>query len=99
MKKIALALAVALACGGVNAADTLAKIKSAGKIMIGTRDSSAPLAYTIGDGKYVGYHVDVCLKIADAIKAALKAPALPVEYTVVTSANRLPLVQNGTVDM
>ena len=99
MKKIALALAAALACGGVNAADTLAKIKSAGKIMIGTRDSSAPLAYTIGDGKYVGYHVDVCLKIADAIKAALKAPALPVEYTVVTSANRLPLVQNGTVDM
>ncbi len=52
-----------------------------------------------GDGKYVGYHVDVCLKIADAIKAQLKMPNLPVEYTVVTSANRVPLVQNGTVDM
>lgn len=99
MKKLALALAAVLACGAVNAADTLAKIKSAGKISIGTRDSSAPLAYTTGDGKYVGYHVDVCLKIADAIKAALKMPALPIEYTVVTSANRVPLVQNGTVDM
>ena len=99
MKKLALALAAVMACGVVNAADTLAKIKSAGKIVIGTRDSSAPLAYTTGDGKYVGYHVDVCLKIADAIKANLKAPTLPVEYTVVTSANRVPLVQNGTVDM
>lgn len=102
MKKLALALAAVLACGAVSvaqAADTLAKIKGAGKIVIGTRDSSAPLAYTTGDGKYTGYHVDVCLKIADAIKANLKAPTLPVEYTVVTSANRVPLVQNGTVDM
>jgi glutamate/aspartate transport system substrate-binding protein len=99
MKKLALALAAVLACGAVNAADTLAKIKSAGKISIGTRDSSAPLAYTLGDGKYTGYHVDVCLKIADAIRANLKAPSLPIEYTVVTSANRVPLVQNGTIDM
>ena len=102
MKKLALALAAVLACGVATvatAADTLAKIKSAGKIAIGTRDSSAPLAYTTGDGKYVGYHVDVCLKIAEAIKANLKAPSMPIEYTVVTSANRVPLVQNGTVDM
>ena len=99
MKKLALALAAVLACGAVNAADTLAKIKSAGKISIGTREASAPLAYTLGDGKYAGYHVDVCLKIAEAIRANLKAPALPIEYTAVTSANRVPLVQNGTVDM
>lgn len=99
MKKLALAMAAVLACGVVNAADTLAKIKSAGKIVIGTRDSSAPLAYTTGDGKYTGYHVEVCQKIADAIKANLKAPSMPIEYTVVTSANRVPLVQNGTVDM
>lgn len=102
MKKLALAIAAVLTCGVVNvaqAADTLAKIKNAGKIVIGTRDSSAPLAYTTGDGKYTGYHVDVCLKIAEAIKANLKAPTMPVEYTVVTSANRVPLVQNGTVDM
>ena len=102
MKKLTLATLAAaalLATGVASAADTLAKIKGAGKITIGTRDSSAPLAYTTGDGKYVGYHVDVCLKIADAIKANLKAPTMPVEYTVVTSANRVPLVQNGTVDM
>ena len=99
MKKLALALVAVMVCGTVHATDTLAKIKSAGKISLGTRDSSAPLAYTLGDGKYTGYHVDVCLKIADAIKANLKMPSMPVEYTVVTSANRVPLVQNGTVDM
>ncbi len=99
MKTPAIALAALMACGVAQATDTLAKIKGAGKVVIGTRDSSAPLAYTLGDGKYTGYHVDVCLKIADAIKATLKAPSLPVEYTVVTSANRVPLVQNGTVDM
>jgi len=99
MKKVALALAAVLACGVGHAADTLAKIKTANKIVIGTRDSSAPLAYTIGDGKYVGYHVEVCQKIADAIKANLKTPTMPVEYQVVTSQNRIPLVQNGTVDM
>jgi glutamate/aspartate transport system substrate-binding protein len=102
MKKTTMALLCSLAfavTSHVQAADTLAKIKSAGKIAIGTRDSSAPLAYTLGDGKYTGYHVDVCLKIAEAIKTNLKAPNLPVEFTVVTSANRVPLVQNGTVDM
>jgi glutamate/aspartate transport system substrate-binding protein len=99
MLAAALATAAALVCGHAQAADTLAKIKAAGKISIGTRDSSAPLAYTLGDGKYVGYHVEVCQKIAEAIKANLKMPSMPIEYTVVTSANRVPLVQNGTVDM
>lgn len=99
MKQLALAFAAVLACGAVQAADTLAKIKGANKISIGTRDSSAPLAYTTGDGKYVGYHVEVCQKIAEAIRTNLKVPAMPIEYTVVTSANRVPLVQNGTVDM
>jgi glutamate/aspartate transport system substrate-binding protein len=98
---VALAATALTAAGGASAqsSETLNKIKSAGKISIGTRDSSAPLAYTLGEGKYVGYHVDVCLKIADAIRAALKMPNLPVEYTVVTSANRVPLVENHTVDM
>ena len=99
MKMLALALAALTAFGTAHAADTLSKIKGAGRIAIGTRDSSAPLAYTTGDGKYVGYHVEVCQRIAEAIRTNLKAPAMPIEYTVVTSANRVPLVQNGTVDM
>jgi len=101
MKKALLALAAVLALGVAHAQsnDTLAKIKSTGKVVIGTRDSSAPLAYTTGDGKYTGYHVDICNRIVDAIKNDLKMPALTTEYTLVTSQNRLPLVVNGTVDL
>ena len=100
LKLVALSVAL-LATGGAFAqgTDTLAKVKASGVVTMGVRDSSGALSYTLGDGKYTGYHVDVCLKIADAIKANLKAPTMPVEYTVVTSANRVPLVQNGTVDM
>src|SRR5438874_10665593 len=101
MKKTLLAgavlFAVAAAYGQTN--DTLAKIKSTGKVVIGTRDSSAPLAYTTGDGKYTGYHVDICNRIVDAIKQDLKMPNLTTEYTLVTSQNRIPLVTNGTVDL
>jgi len=101
MKKTMLALAAVLAVGAAHAQsnDTLAKIKAAGKVVIGTRDSSAPLAYTTGDGKYTGYHVEICNRIVDAIKADLKMPSLATEYTLVTSQNRIPLVVNGTVDL
>jgi glutamate/aspartate transport system substrate-binding protein len=102
MKKSLLALSVAVFAVGVAQAqsnDSLAKIKAAGKVVIGTRDSSAPLAYTTGDGKYTGYHVEICNRIADAIKADLKMPNLGVEYALVTSQNRIPLVVNGTVDL
>jgi glutamate/aspartate transport system substrate-binding protein len=102
MKKSLLALAVAVVAAGSAHAqnnDTLAKIKAAGKVVIGTRDSSAPLAYTTGDGKYTGYHVEICNRIVDAIKTSLKAPNLATEYTLVTSQNRIPLVVNGTVDL
>ncbi|HJW10175.1 MAG TPA: amino acid ABC transporter substrate-binding protein [Albitalea sp.] len=101
MKKTMFALAAMLAVGAVHAQanDTLAKIKASGKVVMGTRDSSAPLAYTTGDGKYTGYHVEICNRIIDAIKSELKMPALATEYTLVTSQNRLPLVVNGTVDL
>jgi glutamate/aspartate transport system substrate-binding protein len=97
MKKQLLALAIAaIAAGGASAQanDTLAKIKSSGKVVLGTRDSSAPLAYTLGDGKYVGYHVELCERVLKTV-----APQAKIEYAVVTSQNRIPLVQNGTVDI
>ena len=101
MKKTLLAVAALFAVAAAHAqtTDTLAKIKSGGKVVIGTRDSSAPLAYTTGDGKYTGYHVEVCNRIVDAIKNELKMPNLVTEYTLVTSQNRIPLVTNGTVDL
>ncbi|NMM78874.1 amino acid ABC transporter substrate-binding protein [Rhodococcus sp. SRB_17] len=80
--------------------DTLAKIKASGKVIIGTRESSAPLAYTSEKaGTYVGYHVDICNRIADAIKSELKTPNLTTEYMAVTSQNRIPLLTNNTIDL
>jgi glutamate/aspartate transport system substrate-binding protein len=96
-KKFLLAFAVAaLAAVGAQAQsnDTLAKAKAAGKVVMGVRESSAPLSYTLGNNQFTGYHVELCQRI---LKAVL--PGVPVEYVAVTSANRIPLVQNGTVDI
>ncbi|MET0351605.1 MAG: amino acid ABC transporter substrate-binding protein, partial [Rhizobacter sp.] len=103
MKKLACVTLALMAAATASSAwaqsDTLAKVKQSGKFVIGTRDSSAPLAYTIGDGKYVGYHVDICNAIAEAVKKSVANPGLKVEYQLVTSQNRVSLVTNGTVDV
>jgi glutamate/aspartate transport system substrate-binding protein len=102
MKKQVLALAVmALAAGGAfaQANDTLAKIKASGSVTMGVRDSSGALAYTIGDGKYVGFHTEMAEKILADIQKQLGLPKLDIKRQLVTSQNRIPLVQNGTVDL
>jgi glutamate/aspartate transport system substrate-binding protein len=66
---------------------------------MGARDASAPLSYTLGGSQYTGYHVELCQRILDRIKTQLKMPALQIEYALVTSQNRIPLVENGTVDI
>jgi glutamate/aspartate transport system substrate-binding protein len=100
MKKQLIALAVMAVASGAfaQATSTLDKVKASGAITMGVRDSSGALSYTLGDGKYAGYHVEVCQRIiADIEKAVGKK--LAVTYTPVTSQNRIPLVQNGTVDI
>lgn len=80
--------------------DTLAKIKEGGVINIGSRDTQVPFSYRIsGSGDPIGFTNDICLKIVDAVKAKLKLPSLAVRYTTLTSTNRIPLIQNGTVDL
>jgi glutamate/aspartate transport system substrate-binding protein len=95
-KKFVLAMALAATAFGAfaQANDTLAKAKASGKAVMGVRESSAPLSYTLGGGQYTGYHVELCQRI---LKSVL--PGVSVEYVPVTSANRIPLVQNGTVDI
>ncbi len=102
MKKQVLALAaLALATSGAfaQANDTLAKIKSKGEVTMGVRDSSGALAYTIGDGKYVGFHTEMAERILADIQKQLGLPKLDIKRQLVTSQNRIPLVQNGTVDL
>ena len=78
---------------------TLQKIKETGTIAIGYRESSTPFSYLDDHQKPIGYAMDICLRIVEAVKAELKLPALKVELTPVTSSNRIPLMANGTVDL
>lgn len=100
MKFKVVALSVALlATSGAFAqnTDTLAKIKASGTINLGVRDSSA-LSYTLGNGKYVGFHTEMAERIIDDLGKNIGKP-LTVNHVLVTSQNRVPLVQNGTVDI
>ncbi len=93
------ALLVAGVANGAMAQGTLEKIKAAGTISVGHRDASIPFAYLDDKQQPVGYSMDLCAKIVDAVKAELKMPALKVVLQPVTSATRIPLLANGTIDM
>src|SRR2546422_7412481 len=95
------AAAVALLAGFEAAAQdgTLKKIKDSGSITIGHRDASIPFSYYDDRQQPVGYAVDLCMRIVDAVKSELKMPNLKVNYQLVTSANRIPLMANGTIDL
>jgi len=100
MKKHLLALAVVVATGGAWAqtADTIAKVKASGNITMGVRDSSGALSYTLGNGLFTGYHVEICQRIITNVEKAAGVK-LNTVFQSVTSQNRIPLVQNGTVDI
>jgi len=98
----ALGLSLALAPLSLRAEEltgTLKKVKDSGAIVIGYRDASVPFSYLGGDQKPVGYALDICFKIADAVKANLGLPNLEVKLNPVTSATRIPLMANGTIDL
>jgi len=101
MKQTILVAAALLAVSGAQAqaTDTLAKIKASGSVTMGVRESSGALSYTLGDGKYVGFHVEVCQKVLADVQKQLGLAKLDIKYQPVTSQNRIPLVQNGTVDI
>src|SRR5215467_5966354 len=92
-----IALAVAATASAQDG--TLKKIKDTGTITIGHRDASIPFSYYDDQQKPVGYAVDLCMRIVDAVKKELKMPDLKVNYQLVTSANRIPLMANGTIDL
>ncbi|WP_059410775.1 glutamate/aspartate ABC transporter substrate-binding protein [Cupriavidus basilensis] len=78
--------------------DTLRKIKETGVISLGYRDSSIPFSYTNGKD-VMGYSHEILLQIVDKVKAQLQMPSLQVRLTPITSQNRIPLMQNGTIDI
>ncbi|MBT9553128.1 MAG: amino acid ABC transporter substrate-binding protein [Hydrogenophaga sp.] len=101
MKKSLLIVAALVASSAAVAqtTDTLKKIKDSGSVTMGVRESSGALSYTLGDGKFVGYHVEICQKVLADVQKQLGLAKLDIKYQPVTSQNRIPLVQNGTVDI
>lgn len=95
-------LVVAAAAASVPAqqlSGTLKKIKDTGTVTIGHRDASVPFSYLDDKQQPVGYSMDLCARLVDAIKEELKLSALQVKLVPVTSQTRIPLMTNGTVDM
>ena len=98
MSAVAVAAAFAVV-GTAHAEDTLKKIKDSGIVTMGVRESSGALSYTLGDGKYVGYHIEICTNVLADVQKQLGLAKMETKYQPVTSQNRIPLVQNGTVDI
>ena len=99
---LTLAFALLAFCAAPVAAQespTLKKIKDTGTVTIGHRDSSIPFSYYDDKQNVVGYALEICMKVVDAIKAELKMPNLQVKLNPVTSATRIPLIANGTIDL
>jgi ABC-type amino acid transport substrate-binding protein len=101
MKLSALMAAVLLtvAATGAQAADTLAKIAESGKITLAYRESSVPFSYLDGPNKPIGFSVELSNAVVEAVKKKLNKPNLQVALMPVTSQNRIPLIQNGTIDL
>lgn len=98
---IALLLSAALTApaGAQELTGTLKKVKETGSFTVGHRESSIPFSYLDDKQQPIGYAMDLCMKIVDAVKVNLKMPNLKVNLQPVTSSNRIPLLQNGTIDM
>ncbi|MDH6152112.1 MULTISPECIES: glutamate/aspartate ABC transporter substrate-binding protein [Paraburkholderia] len=99
---VAMLVAATLASPGAFAQDatsTLAKIQRSGVIAIGHRETSVPFSYVDANNEVVGFSQDLCNKVIDVVKTKTKRPDLKVRFIPVTSQNRIPLVQNGTVDL
>lgn len=99
IRAVAFGLALA-ACGTAQAvAPTLQKVKESGSLTIAYRESSVPFSYLDADGKPIGYAIDLCLKVAEAVKRELKLPGLRLDWIPVTPANRIAAIVEGKADL
>src|ERR1700692_266436 len=102
LRMIGLALAAAFCAGQANAEEltgTLKNIKESGAITLGYRESSIPFSYLDDSQKPVGFAMDICYRIVEAVKKELKLDKLEVKLNPVTPSTRIPLMANGTIDL
>lgn len=100
-KLLAVVMGAGMLAGAVQAQETgtLKKIKDTGTITLGVRDSSIPFSYLDDKQAYQGYSIDLCMKVVSAIQKHLGLASLNVKMNPVTSATRIPLIANGTIDL
>ena len=89
----------ALSAGSAAAQSTLERIKERGSISVAYRESSIPFSYLGGDGQPVGFGWEICGKVVEQVKKTLGRADLKISTQAVTSQNRIPLLQNGTIDI
>ncbi|MBC3861321.1 transporter substrate-binding domain-containing protein [Undibacterium jejuense] len=101
LKTLVLMISVGMTCNAAQAQEsgTLKKIKDSGTIILGVRDSSIPFSYLDDKQSYQGYSVDLCMKIVTSVQRQLGLSTLNVKLNPVTSATRIPLMANGTIDL
>ncbi len=78
---------------------TLDKVRASGTLTLGYREASVPFSYLGADQKPIGFSIDLCLAVAEAVKQQLKLDRLEVATVPVNASNRIPLLQNGTIDI
>ena len=96
---LALSFVAPAAANAQELTGTLKKVKETGAIAMGVRESSVPFSYLDDKQQPVGFAIDVCQKVVDAVRAKLAMPGLKVVMTPVTSSTRIPLLANGTIDL
>ena len=94
-----LVLTLLLGTSALHAETVLERVASGGKLVIAHRESSIPFSYLDGNKKPVGYAVDLCLKIAEAVQKKTGAKAIPIEFLMVTPANRISVIETGKADL
>lgn len=100
---IIFAAALTTAFAGTAAAQelygTLKKIKESGRVVIGRAENSPPFAFVDSAGGPIGYTIDLCNRIAEAIRIELKLDRIDIRYVTITGTTSIPLLVNGTIDM
>ncbi|WP_322012680.1 amino acid ABC transporter substrate-binding protein [Paraburkholderia sp. J12] len=94
-----LALCVLCETAVAQSSETMSKIREKHEITLGVRETALPFSYLDDAHHFVGYSVDLCLRVVDAVKTSLKLPDLKVNMVPIASSNRIPLIANGTVDL
>ena len=95
----ALVAATPVAVAAQSPGGTIAKVQQTGQITLGHREASVPFSYLDAEQKPVGYAMDLCSRIVDAIRAELKLPAVKVALQPINLGNQIPLLTNGTIDI